>query len=40
MSLSDGMGSGRSASEDSEKVIELTQRLLETGFSARSALNW
>ena len=38
MSLSDGMGSGRSASEDSEKVIELTQRLLETGFSARSAL--
>lgn len=38
MGLSDGMGSGRTASEDSEKVIELTQRLLETGFSARSAL--
>ena len=38
LSLSDGMGSGQAASEDSEKVIELTQRLLETGFSARSAL--
>ncbi len=32
MSLSDGMGSGRSASEDSEKVIELTQRLLRRDF--------
>ena len=38
MSLSDGMGSGRSASEDSEKVMELTEQLLGTGFSARSAL--
>lgn len=38
LSLSDGMGSGRAASEDSEKVIELTEQLLETGFSARAAL--
>lgn len=38
MSLSDGMGSGAAASEDSGKVIELTEQLLETGFSARSAL--
>lgn len=38
MSLSDGMGSGRTACEDSSKVIELTEQLLETGFSARSAL--
>lgn len=38
MSLSDGMGSGRMANEDSEKVIELTEQLLETGFSARAAL--
>ena len=38
MSLSDGMGSGPLANEDSGKVVELTQRLLETGFSARSAL--
>lgn len=40
MSLSDGMGSGRSASEDSEKVIELTQRLLETGFRHDRRSNW
>lgn len=38
ISLSDGMGSGRQANEDSEKVIELTEQLLETGFSARAAL--
>ena len=38
MSLSDGMGSGALASADSSKVIELTEQLLETGFSARSAL--
>ena len=38
MSLSDGMGSGPLASADSGKVIELTEQLLETGFSARSAL--
>lgn len=38
LSLSDGMGSGESASEESRRVIELTQQLLETGFSARAAL--
>lgn len=38
MSLSDGMGSGRAANEDSERVIELTEQLLGTGFSARAAL--
>lgn len=38
ISLSDGMGSGRMANEDSEKVIELTEQLLETGFSPRAAL--
>lgn len=38
MSLSDGMGSGKAANEDSEKVIELTEQLLGTGFSPRSAL--
>lgn len=38
MSLSDGMGSGPPAEKDSSRVIELTERLLETGFSPRSAL--
>ena len=38
MSLSDGMGSGKIANADSEKVIELTEQLLETGFSPRAAL--
>lgn len=38
MSLSDGMGSGIGASRESQKVVELTEQLLEAGFSARSAL--
>lgn len=38
MSLSDGMGSGKAANEDSEKVIEFTEQLLGTGFSPRSTL--
>lgn len=38
LSLSDGMGSGRRAEEESRQVIELTQSLLEAGFSARAAL--
>ena len=33
MSLSDGMGSGETAAQESRKVIELLQQLLETGFS-------
>ena len=36
--ISDGMGSGRLANEDSGKVIDLMEQLLETGFSARAAL--
>ena len=38
MSLSDGMGSGAMAARESQKVIELTQQLLEAGFSPRAAL--
>lgn len=38
MSLSDGMGSGRQAERESRRVVELTQQLLEAGFSARAAL--
>lgn len=38
MSLSDGMGSGRLASEDSEYIIELLEQLLDTGFSKQSAV--
>ncbi len=38
MSLSDGMGSGEKACEESGKVVELTGQLLETGFSPRAAL--
>ena len=38
MSLSDGMGSGAIAARESQKVIELTQQLLEAGFSPRAAL--
>lgn len=38
MSLSDGMGSGEQACEESRRVVELTQQLLETGFSSRGAI--
>ena len=38
MSLSDGMGSGEAASRESRQVVELTEQLLETGFSSRAAL--
>lgn len=38
MSLSDGMGSGEQAAQESQRVVELAQQLLESGFSARSAL--
>ncbi len=38
ISLSDGMGSGAQACEESGRVLELTQQLLETGFSARATL--
>ena len=36
--LSDGMGSGEKACRDSERVIELTERLLEAGFRKESAI--
>ena len=32
------MGSGEAASRESQRVIELTEQLLETGFSSRAAL--
>ena len=38
MSLSDGMGSGETASKESQRVIGLTEQLLETGFSVRATL--
>lgn len=38
MSLSDGMGSGETACRESRQVVELTEQLLETGFSPRAAL--
>ena len=38
MSLSDGMGSGETASLESRRVIELTEQLLAAGYSPRSAL--
>lgn len=37
LGLSDGMGSGEMASRESEKVIELAEQLLESGFSMESA---
>ncbi len=36
--LSDGMGSGEKACSDSERVIEMMERLLEAGFSKESAI--
>ena len=33
LSLSDGMGSGEQAERESGQVIELTQQLIEAGFS-------
>lgn len=38
MGLADGMGSGEKASRESARVIELTEQLMEAGFSARSSL--
>lgn len=38
MSLSDGMGSGETAWEESKRVIELTEQLLAAGYSPRAAL--
>lgn len=38
LGLSDGMGSGTSASQESGKIVELIGQLLETGFSARASM--
>lgn len=38
MSLSDGMGSGERAKEDSELMINLLEQMVDTGFQRRSAL--
>ena len=36
--LSDGTGSGKRASEDSERVLDLMEKMLEAGFSTQSAV--
>ena len=38
ISLSDGMGSGEGAGEESRRVVELTEQLLAAGYTPRSAL--
>lgn len=38
MMLSDGMGTGRQACEESERVIELLEQFLEAGFREESAV--
>ena len=38
MSLSDGMGSGEAARNDSEFMIRLLEQMVDTGFGRRSAL--
>lgn len=38
MSLSDGMGSGEVAAQESQKVIELAEQLLEAGYTPRATL--
>lgn len=37
--LSDGTGSGESASRDSEKVLDLMEKLLEAGYDMEAAVN-
>lgn len=37
--LSDGMGSGKRACEDSEIVLDLMEKLIEAGYKAESAAN-
>lgn len=38
MSLADGMGSGERANKESGKIIDLTEQLIQAGFTARSSL--
>lgn len=37
--LSDGTGSGERACEDSERVLDLTEKLLEAGYGIQTAVN-
>ncbi len=37
--LSDGMGSGEKACEDSEMVLDLMEKLMDTGYSPKAAAN-
>ena len=37
--LSDGMGSGEKACQDSTLVVELMQKFLEAGFPAETAIS-
>jgi len=37
MCLSDGMGSGMEACRESEKVVELLEQFMESGFSQETA---
>ncbi len=39
MMLSDGMGSGSSANEESEEVIELLEQMMETGIREKTAIH-
>lgn len=37
--LADGMGSGEKAGEDSEKVLDLMEKFMETGYDVDTAMN-
>ncbi len=37
--LSDGTGSGEKASKDSERVLDLMEKMMEAGYSIKTALN-
>lgn len=39
MMLSDGMGSGKEANEESEEVIELLEQMMETGIGEKTAIH-
>ena len=38
MILSDGVGSGESASKDSSRIVDLTERILDAGLGLRMAV--
>ncbi len=39
-SLCDGMGSGAVAGQESRRIVELLEALLEAGFAPDPLLNW